>query len=87
MASVHWFKNRSHMLQILFVVIVLYVAASFVVLASATGLIPLLPGAYHNIYILMVFALVSFILTTVMSAYHLSTRLLRRKRKTDHADK
>jgi membrane protein implicated in regulation of membrane protease activity len=49
----------------------------------ALGILPYFPSSYLNPSVLTAFAIISFVLTLLISAYHLSTMLRRRKRKTD----
>jgi hypothetical protein len=42
-----------------------------------------MPGAYLNPQSLLLFSVISFLLTVAVSAYHLSTLIRRRKRRSD----
>ena len=75
--------NRSPVTRVFSVVLFLYFIAAIVVLSLALGLIPVVPEAHFHPYVLIIFAIVSFTLTALVSAYHLSTQIRRRKRKTD----
>jgi quinol-cytochrome oxidoreductase complex cytochrome b subunit len=76
-------SNRGHVTRVFSIILFLYFIAAVIVLSLAFGLIPAVPEAKNNPYLLIIFAIVSFALTVVISAYHLSTQIRRRKRKTD----
>jgi membrane protein implicated in regulation of membrane protease activity len=78
-----FFLKKSTMSQIIFILIILYSVSAINVLLLAFGLLPYIPGAYLNPNMLIGFSLFSFVLTLLTSAYHLSTMIRRRKRKTD----
>jgi hypothetical protein len=42
-----------------------------------------MPGAYLNPRSLLIFSIISFFLAVLVSAYHLSTLIRRRKRRSD----
>lgn len=69
--------------QLVFTLIILYCATSINVLLLALGILPNLPGAYSQSFALMAFAVISFVTTLFVSAYHLSSMLRKRKRKSD----
>ena len=75
--------NKSHVSQIIFILIILYCVSSINVLLLGFGILPYIPGVYLNPYMFIWFALASCVLTLIMSVYHLSTMLRRRKRKSD----
>lgn len=87
MDSVQGFRefwvNKNHVSQGIFIVSALYCVSAVVVLLLVLGIWPLVPKAHLNPYLLIGFTIVSFGLTLFISAYHLSTMLKRRKRKTD----
>jgi hypothetical protein len=68
---------------ILWICIIVYAIASANVLILAISTYQELPGAYLNPQTLLLFSVISFILTVAVSAYHLSTMIRRRKRRTD----
>jgi hypothetical protein len=74
----NWFSTSSTGSKCIFVVIVLYLIATVILLATAGG-----STVSDNPYILIGFSLASFTLTVVVSAFHLSTLIRRRKRKSD----
>jgi hypothetical protein len=83
MESEECLMKKSVFVYVLFTLIIVYSVSSIVVLLLALGLVPLIHGVYLNPQVLIIFALVSFILTIAISVYHLSTVIRRRKRKTD----
>ncbi|MDR0760693.1 MAG: hypothetical protein LBF74_11405 [Treponema sp.] len=76
-------KNQSLIVQVIWICILLYAVASIYVLLLALSTYRYLPGAYLDPRALIGFAVVSFLLTTVISAYHISTLIRRRKRRAD----
>jgi putative effector of murein hydrolase LrgA (UPF0299 family) len=83
----HKFKefwmSKSHVSKVIFILIVLYCIASINVLFLSLGMVPYFQSFQQSSYLLIGFAISSFALTLFMSAYHLSTMLRRRKRKSD----
>jgi hypothetical protein len=79
-----FWANKSRVSQVIFILIILYAVSSICVLLPALGILPFLPDAYLNPYVLLGFALVSFAFTVFISAFHLSTMIKRRKRRTDN---
>ena len=75
--------SRSHVSQIIFILIVLYCVASVNVLILALGMLPYYESDHGVSYLLIGFTISSFVLTLFISAYHLSTMLRRRKRRSD----
>ena len=71
MAFLEWFKERSHVSQTIFIVIIAYAVSSVVVLCLALGIFPYLKGAYFNPQVCIIYAIISFALTAFISAYHL----------------
>lgn len=86
MAFMEWFKEKSHISQTIFIVIIAYAVSSVVVLCLALGIFPYLEGAYLNPQVCLAYAIISFALTAFISAYHLSTMLRRKKRRNDRLD-
>ena len=82
METVHWFKHRSLGLQILFIVILLYAISSMLVLGISLGILPYL---HYKFYLKdnVEYAVISFVLTAAISAYHLSIMLRMKKRTGD----
>jgi uncharacterized membrane protein len=86
-------KNQSLIVQIIWICILLYAVASIYVLVVAlntyrelgTYLNPYrnVAGAYLNAPALIGFAVVSFLLVALIAAYHISTLVRRRKRRSD----
>jgi membrane protein implicated in regulation of membrane protease activity len=76
------FKNKSLALQILFILIILYAVSVISVLCIALGVLPYL---HYKFYLKdnIPYAIISFVLAVLLSAYHLSDMLRNRKRKTD----
>ncbi|MDR0584194.1 MAG: hypothetical protein LBG57_07610 [Treponema sp.] len=86
MAFLEWFKERSHISQTIFIVIIAYAVSSVVVLCLALGIFPYLEHAYFNPQVCIAYAIISFALTAFISAYHLSTMIRRKKRRCDLTD-
>jgi membrane protein implicated in regulation of membrane protease activity len=82
METVRWFKHRALGLQILFIAIVLYAVSSVLVLGISLGVLPYL---HYKFYLKdnIEYAVISFLLTAAISAYHLSAMFRTKKRKTD----
>jgi hypothetical protein len=77
-------RNRSQIVYILWICIIVYAIASINVLINALGIINARPDAYvFKPQTLLLFSIISFGLAVVVSAYHLSTLLRRRKRRSD----
>jgi ABC-type bacteriocin/lantibiotic exporter with double-glycine peptidase domain len=76
-------KNRSQLVSVLWICIIVYAIASINVLILALSIYRNLPGAYLNPRTLLVFSIISFALAVIISAYHLSTLIRRRKRRSD----
>jgi hypothetical protein len=74
--------NKSYLTQVVFIVFILIAVISINLLLVVLSILSNLPAEYLPPY-LVAFALVSFGLTTILSAYHLSTMVRRKKRKTD----
>jgi hypothetical protein len=74
--------NRNPVSRCIFVLIVAYCVSVIAVLSMTFGIVPV-EWAYFNPYLLMGFAVASFFLTVLISAYHLGNLFRRRKRKTD----
>jgi hypothetical protein len=78
-----FWKNQSLIVQIIWVCILLYAVASINVLILALITYKDLPGAYLNPNALIGFAIISFLLVVMISAYHISSLIRRRKRRSD----
>jgi membrane protein implicated in regulation of membrane protease activity len=76
-------KNQSLFVQVIWICILLYAVASIYVLLLALSTYQYLPGAYLDPRALIRFAVVSFLLAAVISSYHISTLIRRRKRRSD----
>jgi membrane protein implicated in regulation of membrane protease activity len=75
--------NRSVMVQILWICIVAYAIASLNILIHALIIYDKARGAFLDPQTSLVFAIVSFLLVVLISAYHISTLVRRRKRRSD----
>lgn len=84
MEKANLLKYRTAGLQILFIVILLYVASSFFVLGISLGILPYL---HYKFYLKenIEYVVISLALTTAISAYHLYAMIHQRKRRTDRA--
>jgi hypothetical protein len=79
-----WFWRHSVASRIIFVLILLYAICSINVLLLAAGIVSYLPREFVlDPFVLIAFAIISFCLVVVTSAYHLATMILRRKRRVD----
>jgi hypothetical protein len=82
---IEFWKQKTHVSQLLFILAILYCVSSINVLLLALGVIRYIPEAYLNPRVLIIFSLVSFGFALLLSIYHFSTFLNRRKRKGDRA--
>jgi membrane protein implicated in regulation of membrane protease activity len=80
---VETWKSRTCISKIIFLLIILYCISSINVLLLAFGLTKWIPNFHLNARVLITFSVTSFALTLLVSAYHLSTFLRRRKRASD----
>jgi hypothetical protein len=78
-----WFNESNKTSQVLFVLSVLYMVCAVVILIITLSAIAVIPGLHNNHYVLIGFSLASFTFSVFISAFHLSTIIRRRKRKTD----
>ncbi|MDR0998016.1 MAG: hypothetical protein LBL70_03035 [Treponema sp.] len=78
-----FWKQKTHVSQVLCVLAMLYCGSSINILLLALGVVNYIPQAYLNPRSLMIFALVSFAFAFLLSVYHFSTFINRRKRKED----
>jgi membrane protein implicated in regulation of membrane protease activity len=81
-----FWKQKTHVSQLLFLLAMLYCVSSINVLILALGVVRWIPEAYLNPTVLIAFSLISFSFALVLSIYHFSTFLNRRKRKNDNID-
>jgi membrane protein implicated in regulation of membrane protease activity len=80
---IEFWKQKTHVSQVLFIIAMMYCVSSINVLLLALGVIRWIPQAYLNPNVLIGFSLISFAFALVLSAYHFSTFINRRKRKED----
>jgi membrane protein implicated in regulation of membrane protease activity len=83
---IEFWKQKTHVSQLLFILAMMYCVSSINVLLLALGVVRWIPTAYLNPQVLIVFSLVSFGFSLVLSAYHFSTFINRRKRRDDRLD-
>jgi membrane protein implicated in regulation of membrane protease activity len=76
-------SNRSVMTQILWICIVAYAVASLNIIIHALIIPRDALGLYLDPRSSLVFAVISFLLVIIVSAYHISTLVRRRKRRSD----
>ena len=69
--------------KIIFILLIVYVAVCVIVLLSLLNIVRLFPDTDDQVYLYLGFAMVSFLLTVLISAYHLTTLIRRRKRASD----
>ena len=81
-----FWKQKTRISQILFILAMMYCVSSINVLLLALGVVRWIPLAYLNPKVLIVFSLISFVFALILSAYHFSTFINRRKRKNDRID-
>jgi len=68
----------------IFVLLIAYAVFCVIILLAVLNVVPLIPDdAYNQVYLYLCFAVVSFLLTVFISAYHLTTLIRRRKRASD----
>ena len=72
--------------RLIFILLVLYAIGSAGFLLLIFGFAHFLPAAKNNPQLLIGFAISSFLLAVLISSYHLSTLIRRRKRRTDRLD-
>jgi membrane protein implicated in regulation of membrane protease activity len=77
---------KSGVSRIIFILIILYSVTSINVMVMALGIVPFVQGMENNPLLLTWFAILSFVVTLIVSAYHLSTMLRSRKRSCDQPD-
>jgi membrane protein implicated in regulation of membrane protease activity len=78
-----FWKQKTHISQVLFLLAMMYCISSINILLLALGILRYIPQAYLNPKVLVVFSLISFAFAFLLSVYHFSTFLNRRKRKGD----
>jgi hypothetical protein len=83
---IEFWKQKTHVSQLLFILAMMYCISSINVLFLALGMVNWIPEAYLNPRVLIVFSLISFAFAFLLSAYHFSTFINRRKRKADRID-
>jgi membrane protein implicated in regulation of membrane protease activity len=78
-----FWRQKTRVSQVLFILAMMYCVSSINVLLLALGVIRWIPQAYLNPKVLIAFSLISFAFALVLSAYHFSTFINRRKRRDD----
>ena len=81
-AMLPWLKKR-FVMQLIFVLSILYSISTINVLLLFLSILPHLPGVFLRTSVLINFALISFTLAAFFSVYHIITIFRSRKRKTD----
>jgi membrane protein implicated in regulation of membrane protease activity len=81
-----FWRQKTHISQVLFILAMMYCVSSINVLLLAMGIVRWIPQAYLNPKVLIGFSLISFAFALALSIYHFSTFLNRRKRKYDRID-
>ena len=76
--------HKSLVMQIVFILIILYAISSLNVLILAMSVLPYLPDAFLRPYALAGFNIISVSLMVLLATYHLVTMFHHRKRKNDH---
>ncbi|MDR3146324.1 MAG: hypothetical protein LBU21_08600, partial [Treponema sp.] len=76
-------NNRSVMVQVLWICIIAYVIASLNIIIHALLIYDRAQGAFLDPRSSLIFAVISFLLVLLISAYHISTLVRRRKRRSD----
>jgi uncharacterized membrane protein YbhN (UPF0104 family) len=83
---IDFWRQKTHVSQVLFIIAMMYCVSSINVLLLALGVVRWIPQAYLNPNVLIGFSLISFAFALVLSAYHFSTFINRRKRREDRTD-
>jgi membrane protein implicated in regulation of membrane protease activity len=78
----NWFSESNKTSRVVFILTIVYIVGVIAVLLLERGIIAV-AALYHNPYLLIGFAIVSFAFSVFISAFHMSTIIKRRKRKTD----
>ena len=76
--------HKSLIMQVIFILIILYAISSLNVLILAISILPLLPAAFLRPFALAGFNVISVTLMILLAIYHLVTMFHHRKRKFDH---
>ena len=75
--------DKNHVKQVFFILIILYSVSSIGILSLAPSVAHQLPGAYLNPVVLIGFMVISFLLSILISVYHISVMARMKKRKED----
>ncbi|MDR1444499.1 MAG: hypothetical protein LBI94_06435 [Treponema sp.] len=75
--------NHSMITQILWISILVYTVASLNIIIHALVIYNDAPGAYLDPRTSLIFAVISFVMVVLVSVYHISTLVRRRKRRSD----
>ena len=78
-----FFRNKNLLVHVLWIVLIVYAAGSVYLLVVSVNWYRHAPGAYLKPLTLVGFAVISFLLVVLVSRYHLSSLIRRRKRRTD----
>ncbi|MDR2178166.1 MAG: hypothetical protein LBP20_09040 [Treponema sp.] len=81
-----FWRQKTYVSQVLFILAMLYCVSSINVLLLALGIVRWIPSAYLNPQVLIWFSIISFSFALLLSIYHFSTFLIRRKRKEDRRE-
>ncbi|MDR2053254.1 MAG: hypothetical protein LBP80_07555 [Treponema sp.] len=81
-----FWKQKTRVSQVLFILAMMYCVSSINVLLLALGIVRWIPQTYLNTEVLIIFSLISFAFALVLSAYHFNTFINRRKRRCDRID-
>ena len=76
-------QKRSLLMQICLIVLIVYAVASVSLLVFAIQWLKTNPHSFLDPRAAIGYAIISFVLVAVIAAYHLSTLLRRRKRRSD----
>jgi hypothetical protein len=76
-------KSRSAAAQVLFILSIAYAISSVNTLLLALGVVRWIPGTAFHPRVIIAYCIISFVYGALLSAYHLFTFLVRRKRKDD----
>jgi membrane protein implicated in regulation of membrane protease activity len=80
-----FWMNKTNVSRVIFILIIAYCVTCINLLLLVLGILPYIEWAQNKPNLFLWFAIGSFALTIIVSAYHLSTMLRRRKRKEDLA--
>ncbi|MDR2551642.1 MAG: hypothetical protein LBD31_00530 [Treponema sp.] len=73
MSGESFLGKKSYVVQVIFILVLIYSVSSISVLILAVGLLPYVPGMVLKPTVLVAFAVISFVMAIIASLYHLSS--------------